>query len=62
MASSDDIYSSLDEVERLVMSIERMNVNNVAPIGGVAEAETLGIDESMSCAGVQSFFFFSPFY
>ena len=51
--SGNDIYESLDEVGRLVVSIERMNINNMAPIHGVAEAPTLGIDESMDYAQVK---------
>ena len=35
---SSAIYESLDEIGRLMVSLERMNVNNMSPIHGVADA------------------------
>ena len=55
MATSDstvDVYGTLGEVGRLMVSLERMNVDNASPIFGVAEAADLGFSESVMAAEV----------
>ena len=51
MAAS--IYESLDEIGRLMLSLEKMNVNNMSPIHGVADAANdMGFRESVQHAAV----------
>ena len=53
MASA--IYESMDELGRLMVSINRMNVDNVSPIFGVEDAKELGFEECIEEAAVRLF-------
>ena len=44
-SAHQDIYETLDEVGRLMWFVDRMNINNMSPILGVAEAKDLGFRE-----------------
>ena len=48
------LYDSLDERNRLIYAIERMNVNNMSPIHGVADvANDMGFRECLQYATVR---------
>lgn len=66
-ASQDPLYEGLDEIQRLVASIERkMNQHDMCPIYGVAQALTLGFEGSVLNALVRSpfihFYFLFPYF
>ena len=46
------LYESMDELGRLMVSINRMNVDNVSPIFGVDSAPDLGFKECIEAAAV----------
>jgi len=54
MATSP-IYDSMDEIGRLMMSIEKMNLNNSSPIFGVADAAELSFADAVRFAEVSAF-------
>ena len=63
MASAhQDIYQTLDEVGRLMWFVDRMNINNMSPILGVAEAKDLGFRECVEHATVSHFTPPGPLY
>ena len=55
MSSASAIYESLDEIGRLMVSLERMNVNNMSPIHGVADdANDMSFSECVEFAAVRN--------
>ena len=55
MSSASAIYESLDEIGRLMVSLERMNVNNMSPIHGVADAANdMSFSECVEYAAVRN--------
>ena len=55
MSSASAIYESLDEIGRLMVSLERMNVNNMSPIHGVADAvNDMSFSECVEHAAVRN--------
>lgn len=54
MAFTASIYETLDEVGRLTMSLEKMNMDNMSPIHGVADAvNDMGFRECVEHAAVR---------
>ena len=52
--TAESLYDSLDERNRLIYAIERMNVNNMSPIHGVADiANDMGFRECLQHATVR---------